>query len=175
MDGGEGGKGDERLGVGLRRRGKERVGQEVVEEREGRKGRAVDGQGGGKGERRMMPRECLVEAEDQRMSRVRESAAAAGMKIGGRLRKIQGEHMFHRWRWGRVPMEGGGWLVTFQHDPVAEWEAEEGERGGGMVELHIVGAEREVRHAVMESQFGWGVYAVCECRGLTQSLAKGAV
>jgi len=59
--------------------------------------------------------------------------------------------MFERWRWGRVPIEGGGWLVTFRHEGVTRDE-----------DAGHEGEEREVRHAVMHSQFGWGVYAVCE-------------
>ena len=51
-----------------------------------------------------------------------------------------------------MPMDGGGWLVTFRHD------AAETELLGGGVDM------REVRLAVMKSQFGWGAYAVCEYR-----------
>ena len=40
---------------------------------------------------------------------------------------------------------GGGWLVTYQHDPIDEENL------------------REVRLAIMQSQFDaeWGAYAVC--------------
>jgi len=41
-------------------------------------------------------------------------------------------------------------------------ERQQSTTGGGVVELNLVGTGREVRHAVMASQFGWGVYAVCE-------------
>ena len=86
----------------------------------------------------------------EKARRIRIAAAAAGLDVGSRLRRIKGEHMFDRWRWGRVPMDGGGWLVTFKHDTGAEWDVE-GKRD-----------DREVRYAVMQSQFGWGVYAACE-------------
>ena len=68
------------------------------------------------------------------------------MEIGMRLRRVEGDKIFDRWRWGRVPMEGGGWLVTYQHDPSDEENL------------------REVRLAIMQSQSEWGAYAVCECR-----------
>ena len=60
-----------------------------------------------------------------------------------------------------MPIEGGGWLVTFWHDPMAGWEVEDGmdrDREG----MGLTGTGREVRHAVVRSQFGWGVYAVCD-------------
>lgn len=86
----------------------------------------------------------------ERMVRVRKSAALTGLQIGTRLRKIVGDGIFEKWRWGRVPMVGGGWLVTYQHDP-----SDSDEEGRD---------DREVRLAVMHSQFGWGAYAVCECK-----------
>ena len=95
------------------------------------------------------------------MQQIRAAAAAAGLEIGDRLRAIRGEHMFDRWRWGRVPMAEGGWLVTYLHDPIADWEVETKEEGEGRTGISLTGTGREVRHAVMTSQFGWGVYAVC--------------
>ena len=99
--------------------------------------------------RRGIDRASLAGSASERARRIQLAAAAAGMAIGGRLKKIEGEHMFDRWRWGRVPMEGGGWLVTFTHDPRAEWDDIRGGMGG-----------KEVRCAVMQSQFGW-VYTQC--------------
>ena len=101
---------------------------------------------------RVVDRSHLTAAAAERGKVVKEAAAAAGLAVGERLRVIRDEHMFQRWRWGRVPMDGGGWLVTFRHD------AAETELLGGGVDM------REVRLAVMKSQFGWGAYAVCECR-----------
>ena len=51
-----------------------------------------------------------------------------------RLRRVEGDNIFDKWRWGRVPMEGGGWLVTYQHDLSDEENL------------------REVRLAIMKSQ-----------------------
>ena len=103
--------------------------------------RAADG-----GSRRVIDRTCMSEQASARMARVRAAAETAGMEIGMRLRRVEGDKIFNRWRWGRVPMEGGGWLVTYQHDPIDEENL------------------REVRLAIMQSQFEWGAYAVCECR-----------
>ena len=86
------------------------------------------------------------------MARVRAAATAAGLNIGTRLRRIVGDNIFHKWRWGRVPMAGGGGLVTYRHDL------------GSSAALEIEDSGVEVRLAVMQSQFGWGAYAVCECR-----------
>ena len=100
-----------------------------------------------------MDRACLVVQAGERAREIKSAAAAAGLELGSRLRKIEGERILERWRWGRIPIEGGGWLVTFMHDPGAAWSVE-GEAG-----------RREVRHAVMRSQFGWGVFAACEYQG----------
>ena len=101
---------------------------------------------------RVVDRSHLTAAAAERVKVVKEAAAAARLAVGERLRVIRDEHMFQRWRWGRVPMDGGGWLVTFRHD------AAETELLGSGVDM------REVRLAVMKSQFGRGAYAVCEYR-----------
>ena len=95
----------------------------------------------------MIDRTCMSVQAGARMVRVKAAAETAGLDIGMRLRRVEGDKIFDTWRWGRVPMEGGGWLVTHQRDP-----------GGDDDNL------REVRLAVMQSQFEWGSYAVCECR-----------
>ena len=68
------------------------------------------------GSRRVTDRACMSEQASARMARVRAAAETAGMEIGMRLRRVEGDKIFDKWRWGRVPMEGGGWLVTYQHD-----------------------------------------------------------
>ena len=154
-----GGMDEGRLRAGAGRRQQDgRTRKEAV--RGGGRREVHHGLGGGAG-RKTMDRTCLQGDEDERMRRMREAAAAAGLRLGDRLRRIQGEHIFDKWRWGRVPIEGGGWLVTFRHDPMAGWEVEDGmDRDGEGVGL--TGTGREVRHAVVRSQFGWGVYAVCD-------------
>ena len=59
----------------------------------------------------------MSEHADARMARVRAAAETAGMEIGMRLRRVEGDTIFDKWRWGRVPMEEGGWLVMYQHSP----------------------------------------------------------
>ena len=78
---------------------------------------------------------------------MRAAATAAGLNIGTRLRRIVGDNLFHKWRWGRVPMAGGGCVVTYRHDLSSS----------AALEIEDGGVE------VMQSQFGWGAYAVCEC------------
>ena len=102
--------------------------------------------------RRHVDRGLLKTQALERMARVRAAATAAGLNIGTRLRRIVGDNIFHKWRWGRVPMARGGWLVTYRHDL------------GSSAALEIEDSGVEVRLAVMQSQFGWGAYAVCECR-----------
>ena len=126
------------------------TGQKAVGQ--GRRGTQAKHTGaGGGGKARGVDRSCLEEQAAGRARQIQAAAAEAGLEIGSRLRTIQGDNMFERWRWGRVSIEGGGWLVTFRHDGVA------GDEDAGLGRTG-----REVRHAVMHSQFGWGVYAVCE-------------
>ena len=75
------------------------------------------GEGGGK---KVVDRSCLAERAAERVRRIKAAAEEAGLQVGDRLRVIKGEDMFERWRWGRVPMVGGGWLVTFRHDNSTE-------------------------------------------------------
>ena len=84
------------------------------------------------------------------MAVISEEAAEWRLAVGGRLRDIVGGGMYERWRWGRVPMQGGrGWLVTYHHGG-------RGESGAR--------ADVEARVAVMRGQWGWAVYTVQECR-----------
>ena len=55
-----------------------------------------------------MDRACLVVQAEERAREIKSAAAAVGLEIGSRLRKIEGERIFERWRWGRIPIEGGG-------------------------------------------------------------------
>ena len=67
----------------------------------------------------MIDRTCMSGQADARMIRAKEAAETAGLEIGMGLRRVEGDTIFDRWRWGRVPMEGGvaGDVVTYQHDP----------------------------------------------------------
>ena len=64
------------------------------------------------------------------MARVKAAAETAGLEIGMILRRVEGDNIFDKWRWGRVPMEGRGWLVTYRHDPSDDEDlSERGEAG----------------------------------------------
>jgi len=113
----------------------------------GRGGATAVGGGGGVGGGRAA---ALTERWAAAMAEIRVEAAEWKLAVGGRLRDIVGVGMYERWRWGRVPMQGGkGWLVTYQH--------------GGRGEFGVR-ADVEARVAVMKGQWGWAVYAVQECR-----------
>ena len=55
-----------------------------------------------------------------RMSRVREAAAKLGLQLRDNLMGATREEICTRERWGREPIEGGGWLVLFAHGQLGE-------------------------------------------------------
>ena len=92
----------------------------------------------------MLSRDSLREQAQVRMLRVREAAARLGLQIKDDLMNATREDICTRERWGREPIDGGGWLVLFAHGPLGV--------GEGLWRRCVI----EVRLAVLQAQWGWG-------------------
>ena len=98
-------------------------------------------------------RGSLCEMAGVRMNRVRAAATELGLQLRDNLMRATREDLCRRERWGREPIEGGGWLVLFAHGQLGE--------GTDMWN----GCEIEVRLAILQAQWGWGAFAVSKCTG----------